>query len=135
MSKGKDMKDIERLDRLDDDLIETILAMSPEEAMEGITPDDLAAMTANVTTAGAKVGRARLARAKAAARSDAAKPKPTASTRSAETLQNIRANDAAFNERLTLAARSGGESYEADRASIEADLEELRQDEERGDGD
>ncbi|WP_157219147.1 hypothetical protein [Flavisphingomonas formosensis] len=135
MSKGKDMKDIDRLDRLDDDLVETILAMSPEEAMEGVNPDDLAAMTANVAAAGAKVGRARLARAKAAAQSDAGRPKPTGSTRSAEALKSIRANDAVFNERLTLAARGGGESYEADRASIEADLEELRQDEERGDRD
>lgn len=135
MSKGGGMKEMERLDRLDDDLIETILAMSPEGAMEGVTPEDLATMTANVAAAGVKVGQARLARAKAAARSDAGRPKPIGSACGAEALKNIRANDAVFNERLTLAARSGGEDYEADRASIEADLEELRQDEERGDRD
>jgi hypothetical protein len=135
MSKGRSMTDRERLDRLDDDLIEAILAMSPEEAMEGITSEDLAKMRSNVSTAAAKVGRARLARAKEAAVADAKRPRPKDSARSAEELRQIRANDAAFNERLTLAARSGGPDYEADRANIEADLEELRQDEERGDWD
>lgn len=135
MSRGRCMKEKERLDRLDDDLIETILAMTPEEAMEDITPEDLSAMRANISAANAMFGRRRLARAKVAAAADAMRPRPKATARSALALAEVRANDAAFNQKLTLAARKGGPDYDADRAGIEDDLEELRQDEERGDHD
>jgi hypothetical protein len=129
------MKEKERLERLDDDFVEAILAMTPEEAMDGIIAEDLASMRSRVSAAAAKVGRTRLARARTAAAADANRPRPSRSAQGAKALNDIRANDAAFNQRLTLAARNGGADYEEDRASIEADLEELRQDEERGDRD
>ena len=129
------MRELEQLDRLDDDLIATILEMTPGEAMEGIGGEELAAMRSRVSAAAAEVGRARLARARNAAISDATRPKPKQTPHGAAALAEIRANDNAFDEKLTLAARSGGADYEADRAGIEADLEELREDEERGDRD
>ena len=126
------MKDKEVLDHLDDDLVSEILGMSPEEAMDGVSPDDIARMTANVSAAAAKVGRARLAQARAAVTADAKVVRPLGPRNGAKALHDARANDAAFDNRLTIAARTGGPDYEADRTGIEEDLEELREDEENG---
>ena len=126
------MTEKDRLDRLDDDFVEAVLAMSSEEAMEGISADEIKAMRSRVSAAAGKLGRQRLANARAAMASEKGRPRPASNVQGAKALDEIRANDAAFNQKLTLAARNGGEGYEEDRASIEADLEELRQDEERG---
>lgn len=122
------MKEKELLDLLDDDLVDAILEMSVEDALEGVTPEDLAQMTGNVSAAAAKVGRARLARSKAAA-ADAKFVRPAEPRYGAKALAEARANDAAFDKKLTLAARTGGPDFEADRVGIEEDLEELLEDE------
>lgn len=119
------MEDKEKLDRLQNVVIEEFLAMSPAEVMEFTPPEDLESVKANLADAIAQVGRARLARAKAAATADALRPRVVGATSGADALRVVRANDADFDKKLTLAARKGGESYEADRAGIEEDLAEL----------
>ena len=126
MSKERSMEDRKKLDRLHDAVIDSILSMSPEEAMEDTTPEDIEAMRAGLAKAAAKVGRSRLARAKAEAAADARRLRPSRSTGDAEALKQARANDDAFDKKLTLAARKGGPDFEADRAGIAEDLEELR---------
>ncbi|WP_077145892.1 hypothetical protein [Sphingopyxis sp. KK2] len=120
------MEDKKNLDRLHDVVIEEFLAMSPEEVMEFTTQEDLDSVKSNLEDAIAQVGRARLARAKAAAATDARRPRPVGSTGGGDALRAARANDADFDKKLTLAARKGGASYEADRVGIEEDLDELR---------
>ena len=119
------MEDKEKLGRLQNVVIEEFLAMSPEEAMEFTTPEDLEAVKSNLADAIAQVGRARLVRAKEAAATDARRPRPVGSIGGADALRAARANDPEFDKKLSLAARKGGASYEADRAGIEEDLDEL----------
>jgi hypothetical protein len=120
------MEDQEKLAKLQDAVVETILSMSPEEVMEDAAADDVASMKANLAAAIGKVGKERLARAKAAAVADARRPRPIGSAKGAEALREARANDATFDRKLTMAARTGGPDFEADREGIENDLEELR---------
>ena len=121
------MEDKEKLDRLHDVVIVEFLAMLPEEVMDFTKPEDLESVKSNLADAVARVGRARLARAKAAVAEDARRPRLVGLTGGAEALRAARANDPEFDKKLSLAARKGGESYEADRASIEEDLDELAQ--------
>jgi hypothetical protein len=127
------MNNKEKIDRLIDAVIEEFLTMSSEEVMEHTTPEDIDAVNASVTSATAKVGRARLARAKSAAAMDARRPRPVGSASGADALREARANDAAFDKKLTLAARKASAGYEADQTGIEEDLDELRRWEEDGD--
>jgi len=126
------MDDKEKLERLQDVVVEEFLAMSPEEVMEFTTPEDLESVKSNLAAAIAEAGRARLARAKVAAAADARRPRLVALTGGAE-LRLVRANDAVFDKKLTLAARKGSASYEADQTGIEEDLDELRRWDEDGD--
>lgn len=128
------MDDLEKLERLQDAVVETILSMTPEEVKEEAAADDVASMKANLAVAIGKVGKERLTRAKAAAVADARRPRPVGSAKGAEALKEARANDATFDKKLTMAARTGGTDFEADRESIENDLEELRRSSEE-DGD
>lgn len=127
------MDDKERLDRLQDVVIEEFLAMSAAEVMGFTTTEALESVKSNLAAAIAEAGRARLARAKAAAEKDARRPRLVASTSGAEALRAARAKDSDFDKRLTLAARNGSASYEADKSGIEEDLDELRRWEEDGD--
>ncbi|MEV5023485.1 hypothetical protein MRBLMA1_003368 [Sphingobium sp. LMA1-1-1.1] len=127
------MDDKEKLERLQDVVVEEFLAMSPEEVMAFTTPEDLASIKSNLADAIAAAGRARLARAKAAAAKDARRPRLVGAAGGADALRQARANDADFDRKLTLAARKGSASYEADQSGIEEDLDELRRWEEDGD--
>ena len=133
MNKGREMDDKGKLELLQDFFIEEFLAKSPEEVLEFTTPEDLESVKSNLAAAIAEAGRERLARAKEAALKDARRPRPVGSIGGAEALRQARANDADFDKKLTLAARKGSASYEADQAGIEEDLDELRRWEEDGD--
>lgn len=127
------MDDKEKLERLQDVVIEEFLAMSPEEVLARVTPEDLTSVKSNLATAIAKAGRARLAKAKLTAVADARRPRPVGSISGANALRQARAKDADFDKKLTLAARKGRASYEADQTGIEEDLDELRRWSEEGD--
>lgn len=133
MSKGREMDDEGKLGRLQQVVIEEFLTMSPEEVMEFTTPVDIASVKSTIAAAIAEAGRERLARAKAAAAKDARRPRLVGSPHGADALRQARANDSDFDRRLTLAARKGSASYEADQKGIEEDLDELRRWEEEGD--
>jgi len=127
------MDDKEKLERLQDVVIEEFLAMSPEEVMGFTTPEDLESIKSNLADAIAAAGRARLARARAAAEKDARRPRLVGAAGGADALRQARGSDADFDRKLTLAARNGSASYEADQSGIEEDLDELRRWEEDGD--
>lgn len=127
------MDDKGKLGRLQDVVIEEFLAMSPDEVLEFTTPEDLESVKSNLSAAIAEAGRERLARAREAVLKDARRPRPIGSIGGAEALRQTRANDADFDKKLTIAARKGNASYEADQAGIEEDLDELRRWEEDGD--
>jgi hypothetical protein len=119
------MSEKERVDRLDEAMIEEILGMSAAEAAALVGEADVAASRQSLAQAKGKVGKLRLARAKTEATlyvggAAAAGPKSDG-----QRVDQLRRSDPALDKKMTLAARSGNAKAEADAASLEEDLAEL----------
>ncbi|GJD30996.1 hypothetical protein PMNALOAF_2248 [Methylobacterium adhaesivum] len=136
MSWGGGMDDREKLSRLDDLLLAEILSTPDDVILAGIAPGKIDALRQEITTASIKAGKSRMADAKASLVIDRARPVVVSldQARGAAALKAARAQDRTLDQKLTMAARSGGADYEADRPGIEEDLAELEawDDEDRG---
>lgn len=117
----------ERVDRLDQAIIEEILGLTEAEASELVGEADVAASRKSLLRAKGAVGKLRLARAK----TDVALHVAGAATArrgirtDGQRVQSLRRSDPALDKKMTLAARSGSANAEADAASLEEDLAEL----------
>jgi hypothetical protein len=127
MSGNGDMNDKKKLAALDELVIAEILATSDAEALAAVSEAEVAEVQARFAAAKIAVGKSRMAKAKAAVAIGRAQPRSLSagSARGAASLRTLRANDRAFDQRLTMAARNGGADVEADREGIEEDLAEL----------
>lgn len=116
----------ERVDRLDQAIIEEILGLTEAEASELVGEADVAAARKSLLRAKGAVGKLRLARAK----TDVALHVAAATTRKGartdgQRVQSLRRSDPALDKKMTLAARSGSANAEADATSLDEDLAEL----------
>lgn len=136
MSGDGAMDDKDKLALLDDLVIAEILSTPDDVILAGIPPGRIDALRQEVTTARIRAGKGRMADAKAALALDRARPVVVSldQARGATALKAVRAQDRTLDQKLTMAARSGGGDYEADRPGIEEDLAELEawDDEDRG---
>ena len=119
------MSDKERVDRLDDAIIEDILGMSGAEAAALVGDADVAASRKSLAQAKGMVGKLRLARAKADVALDAAGAAAIRPRTDGQRVNTLRKSDPALDKKMTLAARSGTANAEADAASLDEDLAEL----------
>ena len=121
------MDDKDKLALLDDLVIAEILATPDDVILAGVSPGQIDALRQEVTTARIRAGKGRMADAKAALAIDRARPVVVSldQARRATALKSARAQDRTLDQKLTMAARSGGADYEADRPGIEEDLAEL----------
>lgn len=121
------MSEKERVDRLDEAIIEEILGLSDSEAAALVGEDDVAASRKGLIRANGMVGKLRLARAK----TDVALHVAGAATArggmraDGQRVLSLRKSDPALDKKMTLAARSGSANAEADAASLDEDLAEL----------
>ena len=127
MSGDGAMDDKDKLALLDDLVIAEILATPDDVILAGVSPGQIDALRQEVTTARIRAGKGRMADAKAALAIDRARPVVVSldQARRATALKSARAQDRTLDQKLTMAARSGGADYEADRPGIEEDLAEL----------
>jgi hypothetical protein len=121
------MSEKERVDRLDDAVIEDILGMSAAEAAELVSEAEVVASRQSLAQAKAMVGKLRLARAKtdAALHDAGAGTLGIAGKSDGRRVDQLRKSDPALDKKMTLAARSGNANVEADAASMDEDLAEL----------
>ena len=119
------MGDKERVDRLDDAVIEEILRMSEAEAVVLVGEADVAASRESLSRAKGLVGKLRLARAKADVALHAAGAVTIRPRTDGRRVNMLRKSDPALDKKMTLAARSGTANVEADAASMDEDLAEL----------
>jgi hypothetical protein len=121
------MNDKERVDRLDEAMIEEILGLSDAEAVALVGESDVAGSRQGLLRAKAMVGKLRLARAKAdVALHIAGDRTPRGDRRTdGQRLQLLRKSDPILDKKMTLAARTGSANAEADAASLDEDLTEL----------
>ncbi|MCD9824054.1 hypothetical protein [Bradyrhizobium japonicum] len=121
------MSEKERVDRLDQGIIEEILGLSDSEATELVGKDDVAASRKNLVQAKGIAGKLRLVRAK----TDVALHVAGAATArigmltDGQRVLSLRKSDPVLDKKMTLAARSGRANAEADAASLDEDLAEL----------
>jgi hypothetical protein len=136
MSGDGAMDDREKLSRLDDLVLAEILSTPDDVILAGVSPGKIDALRQEITTARIKAGKGRMADAKASLAIDRARPVVVSldQARGAAALKAARGQDRTLDQKLTMAARSGGSDYEADRPGIEEDLAELEawDDEDRG---
>lgn len=127
MSGDGAMNDKEKLARLDDLVLAEILSGSDEAILAETGPEALKALRNEIATARIRAGKGRMADAKASLAIARARPAVVSldEARGAKALKTARAQDRSLDQKLTLAARSGGADYEADRPGIEEDLAEL----------
>ena len=119
------MSDKERVDRLDEAIIEEILGLREADAL--VSEADVAASRQSLLRAKGMVGKLRLARAKADVAlhvAGAATARSGART-DGHRVQLLRKSDPVLDKKMTLAARSGNANVEADAASLDEDLTEL----------
>ena len=121
------MSEKERVDRLDDAVIEDMLGMSAAEAAELVSEAEVAASRQSLAQAKGMVGKLRLARAKtdAALHDAGAGTLGTLGKTDGRRVDQLRKSDPALDKKMTLAARSGKANVEADAASMDEDLAEL----------
>ena len=121
------MNDKERVDRLDEAIIDEILGLSDAEAAALVGESGVAGSRQGLLRAKAMVGKLRLARAKA----DVALHVAGAGTArvgrrtDGQRVQLLRKSDPVLDMKMTLAARSGSTNAEADAARLDEDLTEL----------
>ncbi|MCP1838773.1 hypothetical protein ACVIHI_008304 [Bradyrhizobium sp. USDA 4524] len=121
------MSEKERVDRLDEAIIEEILGLNEAEISKLVGEADVVASRESLRRAKGMVGKLRLARAKAdAALHVAGAPTTRAGIRTdGQRVRSLRRSDPALDKKMTLAARSGSANAEADAASLDEDLAEL----------
>ena len=121
------MDDKGKLARLDDLVIAEILATPDHEIIARADLAEVEVVRAEIAAARTRAGKDRMAKAKVALALAHARPKvvPLDHARGAAALSAARVSDRDLDRKLTLAARSGGPDYEADRPGIEEDLAEL----------
>lgn len=121
------MDDKEKLACLDDLVLAEILSTPDDAILAETGPEALKALRSEIATARIRAGKGRMADAKASLAIARARPAVVSldEARGAKALKTARAQDRSLDQKLTLAARSGGADYEADRLGIEEDLAEL----------
>ncbi|RXH35231.1 hypothetical protein XH84_05695 [Bradyrhizobium nanningense] len=121
------MSEKERVDRLDEAIIEEILGLSDSEAAGLVGKDDVAASRKDLLRAKGMVGKLRLARAKTDVALHVAGAATARSGMRADgqRVLSLRKSDPVLDKKMTLAARSGRANAEADAASLDEDLAEL----------
>lgn len=121
------MNDKEKLSRLDEMVVAEIMAKSDAEILGEVGSDEIAAVRADFERAKLAMAKSRLANAKAAVANARSRPgfAPRSNAQGADALRSARSRDRGFDQKLTLAARSGQSDYEADKPGIEEDLAEL----------
>ena len=125
MSPGEDQGDAEKLSRLDDVVIETLLADRGTYVADAESTAAVARVRTCIASAKAAVGKRRLEIAKAGVAADRSKPRLVVSDAGARALRSARAADPALDRKMTMAARNEDAGFEADEAGIEEDLAEL----------
>jgi hypothetical protein len=127
MSSRRGSDDKDKLGRLDDLVIAEVAAAPDDEVLKVVGKEEIAHTRAAFATAKGLVGKSRMAQAKASVAILRARPLPGVGNRprGGAALRALRAQDTNLDNKLTMAARSGGASVEADEASIEEDLAEL----------
>ena len=121
------MDDKDKLALLDDLVLAEILSTPDDAILAGMAPGRIDALRQEITTARIRTGKGRMADAKASLAIDRARPVVVSlnQARGSTALKAARAQDRTLDQKLTMAARSGGANYEADRTGIEEDLAEL----------
>lgn len=127
MSRRRELGDREKLALLDNLVVEEICGTSDEEILKGVSSSELEETRSRIRAAKSAVGKKRMAEAKAAVALGRARPSGPAvdRTRGAASLRSLRASNPRFDQKLTMAARSGGSGQEEDEGSIAEDLAEL----------
>lgn len=119
------MSEKERVDRLDEAIIEEILGLSDSEAAGLVGEDEVTASRRGLLRAKGMVGKLRLARAKTDVALAGAAMARGGMRADGERVLSLRKSDPLLDKKMTLAARSGSANAEADAASLDEDLAEL----------
>lgn len=122
MTSGKS-----KLDRIDDFMIEEILATPDEEILAEVSEEEIAAAQSALDKARQSVGKMRLAKAQAEVAASRKSPSviPLDRVRAQSNLKQMITDDPALRGKLTLAARNADGSSGDDDEGLLEDLAEL----------